>query len=301
MKLFIKDFLFSFAIICLLLLGAEILVDYYPNEFTIKYDRWYENRNDITTLLIGNSHIQTNVDATILGPNSYNMAIAASGASFPIEMGQSYIPQMTKLENVIINFDYVNVYGDSHISSKNVNEILRQNQVNVSHRKQLLYIYSRYLHVGKQCSRFNYAILCGQLNYKTLKRKYYTDLNNNEIEEEDGPFLDPSPRIKKITLEEYYSRINSIVSLAKMLSNKNARLVVVTTPTYGKYYEQLNIKNIELMNNTMDSLSQLYSIEYKNYLFDTCFLHEYLFVDNNHLNRRGTRLFTQRIIEDFEL
>lgn len=293
MRFFIKDIFITLATICFLTICLEILVDYYPNEFSAKYNHWYENRDQITTLLIGNSHIQSNIDASVLGPDAYNMAVGGSNMNHVVKMAESYIPQMDNLNTVIVNFDYLPVYGDT--DNYNTNKSKKDDKW----EDYLNYIHHKYLHINTSCSHFDYAITCGQLHFKTLLTYNLTDLNQGKL---DGKFNDnPYYKIGKSSLQDFHSQVNKIVIIAQLASMRKARLIVVTSPTVGTRLRQIVQRNVDLMNNTMDSLSLIYPIEYRNYLIDTSLLHEELFADMQHLNRKGAKILTQRIVNDFGL
>lgn len=297
MKQFIKDILYTFPTICLLLFALELFIDFHPNEFSSKYNYWHEHRDEITALLIGNSHVQMNIDAEVLGPNAYNMAIGASG-TYAVEIAKAYIFQMANLKNVIVNFDYLPITDNKNLSDIRKKEI-PQNPNNDNWDNYINYIHHRYLHIDTSYSQFDFAILCGQLHYTTLLTKNLTDLNQKKL---DGKYKDVSYfNIGEASMKEYYALVERIISIAKIVSEKDANLIVVTPPVYGPYHDQINPRNVNLMNTTMDSLSLIYPIRYKNYLLDTSLLHEDLFADIHHLNRRGAKAFTQRIIDDFGL
>lgn len=295
MKQFAKDILYTFPIICLLLFALELIIDFHPNEFTSKYNYWHEHRDEITTLLIGNSHVQMNINAEVIGPNAYNMAIGASG-TYAVEIAKAYIFQMANIENIIVNFDYLPVTDDKNLSDFRKKE-KPHNPDNDNWDNYINYIHHRYLHIDTSCSHYDFAILCGQLHYSTLLTKNLTDLNQNKL---NGEYEDEHNfNIGEASLKEYYSLVERIISIAEIASEKKVNLIVVTPPVFGPYHDQINPQTVNLMNTTMDSLSHIYPIKYKNYLLDTSFLHKELFADVHHLNRRGAKVFTKKIINDF--
>lgn len=280
-------------------MGVEIFVDYHPNEFSIKYDNWYANRDKVTTLLIGNSHIQTNINASILGQDAYNMAIGGSCMSQTVKMAETYLPQMERIKTVIVNFDYMSVYGATDNPIIDEKQLLKRRKSYENWEDYLNYVHHRYLKIDSSYSCYDFAICCNQLHFKTLIENNLTDLNLDKMNEDytDNPYF----RIERTSMKDLNIQVECIVSIAKLLPKRNAKLIVVTSPVHGKYLEQVDSRSVALMNTMMDSLSQIYSIEYKNYLFDTSFLHEKLFSDIHHLNKQGALLFSQKIKNDFSM
>ena len=297
MNNFLKETLYIIGTVCFLMVILDLFIDYHPNEFSTKYNNWKGNRNNITILLIGNSHIQANVRADLIGDSSYNMAIGGSSIQHALSIASSYIPQMENLKTVIINFDYINLYDSTGNLYNRKN--CTKNKRNSNWENYMNYIHYRYLHAGISFTRFDHAISCNQLHYSTLINNNLTDLNLYKLDE---TFHDtPNFSIGPVSMEQYNNCVSSIAKIAKIVSDNNAELIVITSPAHHTFRSQTNTKNIELMNSTMDSLSQVYPIRYKNYLLDTTFYHEEMFADIHHLNRAGANTFARRIKKDFNL
>ena len=77
--------------------------------------------------------------------------------------------------------------------------------------------------------------------------------------------------------------------------DNNINLVVYTAPEYvGLYKTQMNRAE---MNQRIDSLCKSYNAEYLLFEKDSICNDIGLFTDYSHLNARGTKLFTQKLIE----
>lgn len=293
MKAFLRIVAITLLFVCLFLAALEWCLDHHSNEFTTKYSYWYEHRNDITTLLVGNSHIQMNVIAEELGPDVCNMAIGGSSQTHARQMFESYVPQMERLKTVIINFDYQPV-SDSAIANG-------EPPVDVSN-DYMNYVHNRYLRLGNSKSCYHYALLCDQLHFSVLEETTYTDLyvNKNDVDKEFtyDPFSDQRGMI---SLDDYYGVIDNLCAMCELAKKHDVRIIAVTAPAHPYSYKLTTLENVELMNRTMDSLSRIFPLEYKNYLYDSSFVDDDLYFDVQHLNRRGALLFTKRIKEDFGL
>ena len=298
MKLFVKDVASTLLAICLAVLLLEIVVDFYPNEFIAKYREWYNNRDNITILLIGNSHIQTNIKASVIGQNAYNMAIGGSDINNAIDIAREYIPQMKNVNTIIVNFDYMHVYDTGDTFETRQSDTCNK-QIDNDWRDYMSYIHHRYLHSGSRCSRYNYALLCNQMHYTTLCNQKLTDLHLDKLK---GDFTDnPCFSMGRSSMDLFNNQLNLLSTIAQITKEKQARLIVITSPANKSFCKQITQRNIVLMNNAMDSLSLIYPIEYKNYLLDTMFQKDELYMDIHHFNTQGSTLFTNQLKKDFRL
>jgi lysophospholipase L1-like esterase len=90
-------------------------------------------------------------------------------------------------------------------------------------------------------------------------------------------------------LEENLSNLTGILEFCKA---RSVRVVLVTTPTYHTYYDNLDAGQLGEMHSTIDSLKQQYHIEYYDYLKDTRFVADD-FWDGDHLSDVGAEKFTK--------
>ena len=290
MKSFLKDIALILFSTCLFLVLGELIVDCYPNEFITKYNQWYERRDSITLLLIGNSHIQMNVNANVFGSNACNMAIGGMGTNLAKKMAEEYVPQMNSLKAVVVNMDYATIVKNQAIETTKVED---------DKMKSYYFIQNRYMHINRNDVHYRYAILCDQLHYLTLTNKHLTDLDLNGLD--TVSLFDKDFKIWQISQNGFAGVIESLCALGKIAYDNNIRLIVVTSPAHPIFCKKTDPESIEKINHAMDSISELYPIEYKSYLSDSSFWNKELFVDVHHLNRRGATLFAKKIKEDFGL
>lgn len=297
MNAFLKDILYFIGFFCILMVILDIFIDYHPNEFSTKYNNWGKNRNITTTLLIGNSHIQANVNADMIGDSAFNMAIGGSNIQQALSIACTYIPQMENLKTIIINFDYNNVYDtNGNLYTK---ETCKRERGKSNWGDYLNYIHYRYLHAGTVLTRFDHAISCNQIHYSTLLNNNLTDINLDKLDEtfHDNPYYS----IPAINMDQYNKYVSSLAMIAKIASDNHLNLIIITSPAHNRFRSQTTKKNLELMQFTMDSLSRIYPLRYKNYLFDTIFSQKDMYADIHHLTREGASIFAHIIKNDFDL
>jgi lysophospholipase L1-like esterase len=78
---------------------------------------------------------------------------------------------------------------------------------------------------------------------------------------------------------------------------RSVLVLLVTTPTYHTYYDNLDAGQLGEMYSIIDSLKQQYHLEYYDYLKDTRFVADD-FWDGDHLSDLGAAKFTKILNED---
>ena len=101
MKKFIHNITFLGIMLLLINIATELLLLLRPNTFSYKRMYVEEHIDDISCLLLGNSHIDHALKPNILGNGVFNMAIAGRGLVYDIELAKRYVPQMNQLELLI--------------------------------------------------------------------------------------------------------------------------------------------------------------------------------------------------------
>jgi hypothetical protein len=288
MRQFVKSSTITLLFGCLFLIIGELYIDFHGNAYSDKYDEWRRRRNSIKILLIGNSHIQTNIEAFILDSSAFNMGIGGGNMDNARMMAETYIPQMRELSTVIVNFDYIPL-------AKDTNKIKRW-QIDKEWEDHMSYIHHRYLHVGKIFSRHKYAIPSHQFHFSTI-------IKEDSPRSETPVIFDSCPYLSfhEITKKDINRITSPLIRIAQIAQEYRKRLIIITTPVHERYLEKTKQENIILMDRIIDSINLIYPLEYKNYLNDTAFRHDDLFLDIHHFNKKGAELFTLQLKKDFNI
>lgn len=91
---------------------------------------------------------------------------------------------------------------------------------------------------------------------------------------------------------------DTIISFCKA---KNYKIILITTPLTGLYLEKIP-KTLKVeYNNFLFELANRYEISYLDYSSDNRFMNnQELFMNTDHLNKKGAELFTKIVIEDLK-
>ena len=112
MKKFIHNITIIGIILLLINIAIEFLLFLRPNEYSYKRAYVEEHINDIRCLLLGNSHIAYALKPNLLGNDVFNMATLGRYIVYDIDLAKRYVPQMKRLEFLIIPLEYNQFYFD---------------------------------------------------------------------------------------------------------------------------------------------------------------------------------------------
>ena len=299
MRKFIHNVTIFGIILLLMNVAIEFLLFMRPNEYSYKRTYVEEHINDISCLLLGNSHIVQALTPNILGDSVFNMAIIGRGLVYDVELAKRYVPQMNQLEFLVMPLDYVRFYFGREKNNPNEKGKLS----GLGKTRKCMY----YKYMGIQVDGFWYwsEMLNSKLDY--MKRFLKKDKDAREcdslgyvkrslLEKKDGWENRNLPKIIDTTLnagrksqELLYTNYCTLAELAK---NQGARLILLFTPLYKTYNDATNLVVLKEMASFVDSLKQKYpNIEYYDYSKDKRFVDED-FQDASHLNDIGATKFS---------
>ena len=119
MKRFIHNITILGIILLLINIAIEFLLFLRPNEYSYKRAYVEEHINDIRCLLLGNSHIAYALKPNLLGNDVFNMATLGRNIVYDIDLAKRYVPQMKRLEFLIIPLEYNQFYFDRQKDNPN--------------------------------------------------------------------------------------------------------------------------------------------------------------------------------------
>ena len=106
-----------------------------------------------------------------------------------------------------------------------------------------------------------------------------------------------------LSYKQYPSKpyFEALRGIAKVCSERGVRFIVVTPPFSNLYLSKVTEEGVKVLDSVIDAVAESYPIEYKNYMADSEFRDDSLYLDWNHLNNRGATLFARRVKADFGL
>ena len=307
MRKFIHNVTIFGIILLLMNVAIEFLLFLRPNEYSYKRAYVEEHFNDISCLLLGNSHIDRALNPEILGEGVFNMAIAGKWPIYDAELAKKYVPQMNQLKVLVMPLDYPRFYFGREKDNPNV---MRDK---ASLRRQGIYSQSTYKcmyykYMGIRVDGFWYwsEMLNSELDY--MKRFKKNDekargcdslgyvVNKNSLKRKENWENWGLPKIVDTTIEanqeEQELLYTNYCTLAELAKNQGAKLVLLFTPHYKTYNDATNPVVLQEMVSFVDSLKQKYpNVEYYDYSKDKRFVDED-FSNANHLTYIGATKFS---------
>lgn len=304
-----KKFIHNITILGIILLFINIAIEFLlflrPNEFSYKRMYVEYHINDISCLLLGNSHIVNSLIPNILGDGVFNMAIVGRSLVYDIELANRYVPQMDQLEFLIMPLDYNQFYFGR--SKANPNKMGKPSEI-VKTRKCMYYKY-----MGIRVDRFWYwsELLNSKLDYMSRFLKNDADArecdslgyHKNDLSKRKDNWKNRHlPKIVDTTInidrEKQVLLYKRFCTLAELAKNQGAKLILLSTPMYKTYNKSTNPIVIKEMEYFVASLKQKYpNVEYYDYSADERFVDEDFF-NSSHLTDIGANKFSKIVKEE---
>lgn len=290
MKRFLLQIIFYFAIpVGVLLVYCEHILRQIPNDYQYKNEWLLTNAKDVQVYILGSSHSYFGIDPKVFSVPAFNGGHISQSLNLDYFLLQKFSPAMDSLKCVIIPFGYGTIFSDG-------------------------------LEKGKESWRVrNYTIYYDCPYFKHDPKLSYECLNTkpNEIKEAfkggvDHIYCDSLGMGTNYALENrsddwkasgetaakrhtHYSEANkqkNIEYLEKMIeicSAKNARLILVATPTYSSYRENLDsLQLAESIQVGVDLAEKHDNVIYYNWADREDFIEDDFF-DADHLNEYGAK------------
>ena len=288
----------------MLLLAFEIFMLSVPNRYSYKYNYVEQHADDIKVLLLGNCHIEDAINPRILGDSVFNTAISGREIVYDVELAKRFIPYMSNLRTVIIQFDYRS-FGFGR-EKKNP----RDYKVHGGFESTFKCMYTKYMKMDVDGWLYWSEVLNSELNYKqriwmepkdaiecdSLGFVLLPDSTKSEVWQYwDLPKIyDTSIPMSQEKYDELYSNYQTI---ARLVAARKARLLLLTTPMLKTYQEDMVPQVEDEMKAFTARLQKEFSnVDYFDFTRDDHFLPED-FHDASHLSPSGVQKFSE-IIRD---
>lgn len=289
MKRFLIILLVFFIPILCVLAGLEYLVRQTPNEYRYKAEWMKKNADRVETLILGTSHSFYGISPSYLGPNAFSLAFSAQSLQYDEFLFFKYAPKCKNIKRVILPISYFTLFsGDMEDGSEWWRTINYKVYMDCPYHSSL--------------SKYNFFIS----NSEPFRAKLTKQMKGNVIIECDSlGFGYPIYRKSNPTLDDASVAIWVELHTAKDFTNVDAnkqhirkiaeycaendiQLVLVTTPTYKRYYEQLNPDQLTIMYGFINEMKVKFGITYFDHLRDRRFSPSD-FTDCNHMSCDGAR------------
>ena len=299
MRKFIIKLILVISPFIIIALPMEYFLRQVPNDYIYKSNYLDEHSNEIEVLILGGSHSYFGINPDYFTAKAFNAGNVSQPLNIDFKLLEKYQNNFKNLKAIIIPMSYPSLWSqldgdveswriknhviyqkiDYKFSLQNYTEIFG-NKLNINVRK----LKSYYIN-GK-----NFAT-CNKLGWGT---------GNNSINAQD---LDKTGReaalrhslenpISKSDIDIFNESISILNNIISWGAEHNVNVILLTSPTYKTYSENLNVWQLEKTIEVSTQLAKKYSnCKYFNLLNDTSFMAEDYY-DADHLNEKGAEKFS---------
>ena len=299
-----KRFIIRIVLFVLLPVGlsaavCEFCLRRIPNDYSYK-NEWLTNyASFIKILSLGSSHGFYGIESNCFSENAFNAAHVSQSIKYDHFIFSKFFDEMDSLKILILPISYFSMFGSG---PENGIEDWRTKYYSIYygckyHRFEPKYNLETYN--GLHLKNVKYSIL-GKADHRTCndlgKGTTYALENRAENWEESGSIAAKRHTKTKIDTVILAKNKMMVEEMINKCGQKNVFVVILTTPTYHTYRENLNRKQLDLMIEYCESFEKQYdNVYYLNLLADDRFQSDDFF-DADHLNEFGA-LKLSRILQ----
>ena len=286
----------------------ELFARSIPNQYRYKKEWMDNNKSDVETLVLGNSHAFKGIKTSMIH-NAFNLAQSAQRLEYDYYLLSKYISESPNLKNVVLSLDYSNLFAGELESEYGMNW-------------NLAIYYNLYMDYPKHgtFSKYHYELSCPKSMYKKVLL-YLTSLVKNgsyEIGCDATGYGDSSESMKNkkqsdmddkpisLRLTRNYDisttlsvNVRYLEDIVKICKQHHVRIILISTPYWHNFYKKTENRKIQLLDNVIKKLIDKYDIEYKNYMNASKFSYNNdFFYNGDHLSPEGAEAFTTVLIRD---
>ncbi|GEM54868.1 hypothetical protein B0A58_08435 [Flavobacterium branchiophilum NBRC 15030 = ATCC 35035] len=296
MKIFIKKTFFFILPIIIAFVTIEILIRNIPNDYQVKKSYLDLHAGQIKTLILGSSHTFYGLDPRYIASNCYNASYISQPLNYDLEILEKYDTRFEQLQTIIVPIDYFSLYftlngGASDWRIKNYviyygfepqNEVSKHFEIlNVKFKDNIKRIWSFYF-------KNKSAITTEKLGWGN---EYQSKYKKNLVATGKTAAKRHGSKSKK-HFKNNVKIVNDIIEYAR---KKHCKLILVTSPAYKTYTDQLHIEQLEQIETQIQKFVKLNRhVCYYNFLKDSSFIATD-FYDADHLNEKGALKWSKKI------
>lgn len=302
MKRFLIHTILFAILVSLALLAGEYLISIQPNPYKIKHQYLTEKPHNVDCLILGSSHAFYGIKPEYISQKAFNCANISQNFEYDNILLRKYAPNMPNLKTVIVPISYFSFFDKNFEQGEEperITDYKKYMDVNIypDYSKYNFELSNMSIYSGKLKCVFKDQILieCDSLGfglgYDVERRSPTWDIEDAHKAVKRHTAADMS------MLEYNYTHLCHILDYCK---ERSIRAILITTPTYHEYYDNLNGNQLNKMYEIIDSVVGKYDIEYHDYLRDNRFYDDD-FYDGDHLSSVGAIKFSQILNLDLEI
>jgi hypothetical protein len=289
---------------------CEVLLRHIPNDYVSKNEWLAENAGKIKILTLGSSHGYFDINPEYFSEPAFNAGYVSQSINYDFFIFNKFIDQMDNLETLVLPISYFTLFS----KLENGSEAFRA-------KKYRLYCRCNY---HPFALKYNFEFDFDMATIRHRIAEFYLG-NRDEIFSNELGYgltcsLDKKPKdweatgiitAKRHTLKEdslmtFFCENKKMIDLIiAKCQKRNIQVILLTTPTWHTYYENLDPEQLEIKEKTCNELVHSFdNVTYLNLLYDKRFVADD-FYDTDHLSEKGaeklTRLLDTYIIHEKEI
>lgn len=294
MRRFLFNIVIFSAIIILLLVIGEIVVRNLPSSYSTKHNELINQRSKINTLILGSSHSYYGLIPEVLGDSVFNLANISQSNEYDYALLKQYIDTLPNLKTIILPISYF-TYRDPQLEDDPTEwryVVKYKTRMKLpTHSDFSLYNLELYDFDGytAQLSNFIFKRPSNMSSSSGFGLGYTLD-NKNPAWKEN--ILHRA----NMTTFENPGRFPEVLEVQKKIlqlaQGKNIEVLLITTPVYKEYFENLDRNQENEMRAGIDTLKRKFNVKYFDFMRDNRFNDDDFF-DSDHLSEIGARKFSQ--------
>lgn len=297
MKKFIIKIALSIVLpLLILFITGEIILRSIPNNYSYKNDYLEKNSSSIKILALGSSHTFSGINPKYFSSKAFNAAESSQSFKYDYWILSKFIHKMDSLEYVIIPISYFSPvmtmesgYSNSFVKNYCIYYNCPFHKFEPEYNFEMWgfgpptldKIKSLFKEKDKSlvCDKLGYGM---RYNSKTRKADWYTRGKSRAKEH-------TVDTINHAILNESYDYLRKMISLCK---EKNIKVILLTTPAYKTYTDNLNPSQVKIM----EEMGNKFSKENKNTIYLNLLtspkFNQSDFFNTDHLSEIGAKKLT---------
>lgn len=300
---FLVKVILAFMPILVVLAICEILLHHCDNEYKYKNEWLSQNAKDVQVLILGPSHTRTGINPSYLSEKAFNAASMAQDFKYDYLIFSKFIKQMESLRYVILPVSYATILHSLDSSSEKGYihyYILEYNFDNQPfHLNNCFYFcHSNSIMQLFQNDTPTYAKLGNGITSTSTSRTQGWEKIAPATAKSHSASSYPEVSNKQI-LTIYSQNLNYAQQIVNLCEERNVHVILLTTPTYKTYWENIDPKQYDMMLNFCKQLQDEHSnVSYLNMMKDERFGYDD-FYDCHHLSVDYGAIKLSTILNDY--
>lgn len=298
-KFLIQCFKFGMLVATTLAAGEYLVRTYVDNPYKFKHEWMSRNAGDVEILVLGSSHTYYGINPALFDSKAFNLANVSQIFHYDYVLLTQYAGLYDSLKTVILPVSYFSFF-DPEFEDSDTDWIYAVN-------------YKIYMDVNEHSdfSKYNFelsrpAIYSGKLSSLLSGKGLSYDSLGMGTDYLSGSKQIGWEETGKQTAVRHTSAGHDAVEghfryarkIADFCRKRHLELVLVTTPAWHSYYENLDLIQAEMTDSLIGVLRDQYGLHYLDYMRDKRFTADD-FYDADHLSSDvGARKFTDILIHD---